>query len=206
MGALANLNRSLWGVAGAAPLLLACGSNGNSGFPDSGVQGPSDDGSGNIQPEDATTSSSDGPVITFEAGAGTSPPATFKCQPGTYKGCFDTKVAGIATWSGALSITLVATDAGTVSKCGGENFDCYTSLTIAPGAQIAGKDDMGGSFALNLSGALDCTPDSGPPTLSGTLNGGYCFFRRHLRPGQWPQRRRGPQRDLHEHAADARRP
>jgi hypothetical protein len=35
---------------------------------------------------------------------------------------------------------------------------------------------MGGAFALALSGSLDCTPDSGPPILSGTLNGGYCFL------------------------------
>ncbi len=41
---------------------------------------------------------------------------------------------------------------------------------------------MGGVFALNLSGSLDCTPDSGPPTLSGTLNGGYCLFATNCAP------------------------
>jgi hypothetical protein len=117
------------------------------------------------------------------------------------------RIAGIATWSGALSITLVASDAGTTSAfCGGENFDRQTSLTIAPGAELAGKDSMGGAFALNLSGALDCTPDSGPPVLTGTLNGGYCFLATTCIPRCRPQRRRGPQRHLHEHTTDAERP
>jgi hypothetical protein len=167
-------NRWLWAAAGATSLLLACGGQGAGELVGPAGQGPSDDGGADAQPADATTSSDDGPVFVFEAGA--QAPTSFKCQPGTYRGCFDTKVAGFTTWNGALSITLVASDAGTTANCGGEGFDCTTSLTIAPGAQLAGQDAYGGSFAMNLSGALDCSPDAGPATLSGTLNGGYCYF------------------------------
>jgi len=116
------------------------------------------------------------------------PPGLYNCQPGTYTGMFTTKVGATDSgttlfnfnfnfnfnWNGCLSITLAPSDAGTTKSGNGENFS-YQTLTVAPGAQLSGKDQMGGAFTLDLTGSLDCTPDSGPPVLSGKLNGGYCF-------------------------------
>jgi hypothetical protein len=65
---------------------------------------------------------------------------------------------------GTLSITLVGHVTQTSS---GENLVAPT-LTIAPGAELSGTDNFGGTFSSGLSGMLDCPSK----TLTGTLSGG----------------------------------
>jgi len=163
-----------------AVMLFACGTNGANGFPDSGSQ-TTNDSDGGLQAVDPTIPPSDGSFVMLASGD-SQPPGTYNCQPGTYRGTFTTKVGATDSgtslfnfnWNGCLSITLAPSDAGATKSGNGENFS-YQALTVAPGAQLSGMDQMGGSFTLDLTGSLDCTPDSGPPTLSGKVNGGYCF-------------------------------
>jgi hypothetical protein len=128
-------------------------------------------------------SASDGSPSFVGVGPGDSPSSgIYNCQPGTYLGSFTTKVgptdSGVSAfnfnWDGCLSITLAPSDAGVTVVGVGENSG-YQTLTVAPGAQLSGGDQMGGAFTLDLTGSLDCRPANGPPTLNGTLNGGYCF-------------------------------
>jgi hypothetical protein len=131
----------------------------------------------------STTSPSDASPTFVGVGSGGSPSSgIYNCQPGTYLGSFTTKVgpadSGVSifnfNWDGCLSITLTPSDAGVAVVGVGENSG-YERLTVAPGAQLSGRDQMGGSFTLDLTGSLDCMPATGLPTLTGTLNGGYCF-------------------------------
>jgi hypothetical protein len=90
------------------------------------------------------------------------------CIPGTYTGSFSTTV-GVADggfpstlfgvpWNGTLSIALLTSG---------------TMLTVAPGARISGADQMGGTFAADVSGQLDCVSRVFVGALS---NGVYSFF------------------------------
>ena len=176
---------SLWGAAVATWTALGCGGNGANGFPVSGTGTTNDvDGSlsdGGSLVADSMMSASDGSPV-FVGGGHGDLSGMYNCQPGTYLGSFTTKVGATDSgasifnfnWDGCLSITLAPSDAGVTAAGVGENFG-YQTLTVAPGAQLSGRDQMGGSFTLDLTGSLDCKPANGPPTLTGTLNGGYCF-------------------------------
>jgi|HubBroStandDraft_2_1064218.scaffolds.fasta_scaffold03323_2 hypothetical protein len=166
--------------------ILGCGSSpqtaltGSGNSTSSGAGGDaSADGSGGIVGPIAASDS--GPTFISFAGD-SSTTQSFNCKPGTYTGPFSTKVTmggdaggllGLLAslfqypWMGTLSITLVGmtTFSGT-----GEND--YSTLTIAPGAQLSGVDQTGGHFQANISGTLDCATN----VLTGTLsNGSYEF-------------------------------
>jgi hypothetical protein len=93
--------------------------------------------------------------------------AASDCKPGTYVGTFVMMVgyAGVTTLTlkGPLSITL---EANKPSPHPGE-FNSGT-LTVAPGAQFRGTDNLGDVITADLSGQLNC----GTRMFVGTLTNG----------------------------------
>jgi hypothetical protein len=168
------------GGAAGATLLVACAAaacgSGSTGFVTVGI-GPAED-AGDTGSNDGGTPASDATAGKFFTGTDSSVAAAmFACQPGTYTGTFTTMVTsdagGLATlfsfnWTGALSITLV----GEITTTTAGEFASST-LTIAPGAKLAGMDSMGGRFSADLSGQLDCPSKKLTATVA---NGSYNYF------------------------------
>jgi hypothetical protein len=169
------------GAAASLVWLAACGGSSHGGFlsigDPSAAQG---DGDAAISDASTTVSSDDGGSgggAIFTSGDAAPAGVMFDCQPGTYSGMFTTMVTSDAggllslfsfNWTGNLSITLQ----GHVMNSGTGEIPQPT-LTIAPGAQLAGVDTMGGHFNAELSGQLDCPSK----TLTATvLNGTYSYF------------------------------
>jgi hypothetical protein len=153
---------------------LGCGSAHPAGWSsspgdatDASSQGASTSG------DDASTAAGDAGLLVLTSGDAAPAGVAFACEPGTYAGMFTTTVttdAGLFpsllsfNWMGNLSISLI----GHVSQgSNGEDFAAPT-LTIAPGAMLAGTDNFGGRFTAGLSGQLDCPSK----TLTGTLSNG----------------------------------
>jgi hypothetical protein len=148
-------------------------------FPSStGNDAPDDSGLG--APDDSSVAAGDGaPSGVFfksDDASGIPPGVVFECRPGTYSGMFNTTVTNDAgglfslfsfNWTGSLSITLE----GMVTTTSAGEFPSST-LTIAPGAKLAGKDSMGGMFTADLSGQLDCPSK----TLSATIANGFYSY------------------------------
>ncbi len=164
---------------GGASLALGCGGQGASGFPSPEGNGAPDDG-GLGAPDDASVASSDGAqsgaFFKSADASGIPPGVVFECRPGTYSGMFNTTVTNDAgglfslfsfNWTGSLSITLQ----GTVMTTSAGEFPSST-LTIAPGAKLAGKDMNGGNFTADLSGQLDCPSKAFSATIA---NGWYSY-------------------------------
>ena len=168
------------GLTGA--LAVACGSKGPSSFPasedaDGATTAAAGDASdGGMYDPGATTAEDAGTTGVFTSSDAS--PVVFDCKPGTYSGPFATMVTsdagGLAALisfnvDGNLSITLQ----GRVTNTGAGEIPEPT-LTIAPGAKLAGKDEtFGGYFNADLIGQLDCPTK----TLSVTLaNGTYDYF------------------------------
>lgn len=86
-----------------------------------------------------------------------------RCLPGTYAGRYECTVSFLGfpffPWSGDLTLVLEQ----------GEGFDDpeFPTLTVAPGAMLAGMDTIGGTFSGRLEGELDCRTGE----LSGALVG-----------------------------------
>jgi hypothetical protein len=157
--------------------LCACSGSGSagsfSGTEPSDDGGASDAGSSPSTPEDDSGSGSPGVFTNNDAApAG----VVFDCKPGTYAGMFTTTVTNDAgglfslftfNWSGNLSIVLQ----GKVENNGSGEVPVPT-LTIAPGAKLAGMDTMGGHFSADLSGQLDCPTK----TLTATISNGFYSY------------------------------
>jgi hypothetical protein len=169
------------GAAVSLALLVACGGSGKGGFLSIGDRSPAVQGDGDAAISDAsTTVSSDdgsGGGAIFTSSDAAPAGVMFDCQPGTYRGTFSTMVTSDAgglfslfsfNWTGNLSITLQ----GHVTNSGTGEIPQPT-LTIAPGAQLAGMDTMGGHFNAELSGQLDCPSKMLTATV---LNGTYNYF------------------------------
>jgi hypothetical protein len=146
------------GVMGA--VAAACGGKGASSL--AGEEG-TDAGPG-AAGEDAGTANNPGPDDSGPTGIFTSGDATgslvFACKPGTYTGTFNATIGSDAggffslfsfAWTGNLSIVLQ----GMVTNSGAGEIPSPT-LSIAPGAKLAGADTMGGTFSADMSGQLDC--------------------------------------------------
>ncbi|HEX4446944.1 MAG TPA: hypothetical protein VH044_09415 [Polyangiaceae bacterium] len=167
------------GLAGGTAA-MGCGSGGHGGgfeLSSGDAAAATGDSDGGVEAsEPSTTTPDDGgaaPGIFTSGDAG----ITFDCQPGTYTGAFSTMVTSDAGglfslfsfgWMGNLSITLQ----GQVTQGGGGEIPLPT-LTIAPGAKLAGVDAMNGHFTADLTGQLDCPSK----TLTATIaNGNYNYF------------------------------
>jgi hypothetical protein len=169
------------GLAGSMAA-LGCGSKSQGALDPVGGGTASSDGGDDASAGDPSTGASDDGgaapgIFTSGDASGLAPGVAFDCQPGTYAGTFTTKVTSDAggllslfsfSWMGNLSITLQ----GQVTQSGGGEIPLPT-LTIAPGAKLAGTDAMNGHFSGDLSGQLDCPSK----TLTATIaNGSYNYL------------------------------
>jgi hypothetical protein len=105
------------------------------------------------------------------------------CTAGVYTGKFTTNVNSggpdaapspfAFMWNGNVSIDLTARKV-VITQNGGEGNSTSTSvLEIAEGGVLEGGDMYGGVFSADMSGALDCAPDAGPPYhLTASLSSG----------------------------------
>jgi hypothetical protein len=160
---------------------VACGSKGATSFPASddaegGTTVAAGDASDGATYDPGATGQDPGTIGVFTSSDAS--PVVFDCEPGTYSGPFATMVTsdagGLAALisfnlMGSLSITLQ----GKVTNTGAGEIPEPT-LTIAPGAKLAGKDmTFGGNFNADLIGQLDCPSK----TLSVTIaNGTYDYL------------------------------
>jgi len=159
------------GFVAVISLVVACGGHGTTGFSSPGSGGSSGGDASRAESSDADPASE---VFTSGDANGLPSGLVFDCQPGTYAGKFTTMVTSDAgglfalfnySWSGNLSITLQGavthTSTGEIPQ---------PTLTIAPGAKLAGMDANGIAFNADLSGQLDCPSK----TLNATVaNGTY---------------------------------
>jgi hypothetical protein len=160
---------------------LGCGGTSETGFGSGSHDGiataPDDAGSASNDGSGGAPNDDSGPTGVFTGSDASS--LVFACQPGTYKGQYTAEVGHMRDagallsllsikWSGNLSITLQGQATTTIA---GEIPE--TTLTIAPGAKLAGMDSNGGNFNADLTGQLDCPSK----TLTATIaNGSYTLI------------------------------
>jgi hypothetical protein len=164
------------GFVAVSSLVAACGGHGTTGFPSLGSGGSSGGDASRAESSDADPAGDDaGGVFTSGDANGLPSGLVFDCQPGTYAGKFTTTVTSDAgglfalfnySWSGNLSITLQ----GAVSHTSTGEIPQPT-LTIAPGAKLAGMDAMGVAFNADLSGQLDCPSKALNATIANGVYG-----------------------------------
>jgi hypothetical protein len=160
----------------AAAMAAACGGAKDSGFTTVGGGASAEAGGGGSAEDDGSSMGPDdsgsGAVFTSAEAAS----VAFDCQPGTYTGMYKTTVTSDAGglfslftygWGGNLSITLE----GMVTNTGAGEIPLPT-LTIAPGAKLAGVDQMGVMFEADLSGQLDCPSKKLTVAITNGLYGG----------------------------------
>jgi hypothetical protein len=172
----------------SSPWMSGCGGSGSGGFGAGGGDGPS--GAGLAQDAggsaDATVFSSGtgdggGFFQALEGDGGESVQSV--CTAGLYKGTFTTSVnAGNGDaapslfsfmWNGNVNIDLAARKVVIVQNGGEGNLASTSTLEIAEGGMLEGGDMYGGVFSADMSGALDCAPDAGPPYhLTASLSDG----------------------------------
>jgi hypothetical protein len=177
-GMSATIARSLLVLGLVAPALAAaCGDHASPSFQQAGTT--TDEGGIGDTPGPSTGTDGGETIGVFtSADASSVPPGVvFECKPGTYTGAFTTMVTndagGLASlfsynWTGNLSITL---QAGVTRNGSGEIPE--PTLTIAPGATLAGMDSNGGHFNADLTGQLDCPSKMLTVAVN---NGVYGFF------------------------------